>query len=69
MISDEREIKQLCAIAERRLYSVAEAGVLLGRSKIWITQRVAAGELIGVRMPRLMINGPSINHFLKTRWV
>ncbi len=69
MIANDADRKQLCALAERRLYSVAEAGHLMGRSKVWVTQQVAAGELIGVRMPRLMINGPSINRFLNKRWV
>ena len=69
MITDDKDRTQLCAIAERRLYSVAEAGHLMGRSKLWITQQVAAGELLGVRMPRLMISGPSINRFIDKRWV
>ncbi len=69
MIPSDKERKAMCNLAERRLYSVKEAGHLMGRSKLWVTQQVQAGELLGVRMPRLMINGPSINRFIEQRWV
>ena len=55
------------SLAERRLYSITEASKVLGRSSRWVRDRVKAGELVGVRVGRLMIHGPSINRYIASR--
>lgn len=56
-------------LAERRLYTPAEAAAFFGMSRRWVELQMAARELDVYQLGRPRISGPSMNRLLERRRV